>query len=45
MELTSYSPSNDVVYLVEVLPFKANENLAPMAWLNDSYFSVDLEAR
>jgi len=45
MELTSYSASNYIVYLVEVVAFKANEHLAPAAWLNDSHFSVDREAR
>ena len=45
MVLTSYSASNYIVYLVEVVAFKANEKLAPIAWLNDRYFSVDREAR
>jgi flavin reductase (DIM6/NTAB) family NADH-FMN oxidoreductase RutF len=45
MVLTSYPASNYIVYLVEVVAFKANEKLAPIAWLKDRYFSVDREAR
>ena len=45
MVLTSYPASNYIVYLLEVVAFKTNENLAPLAWLKDRYFSVDREAR
>jgi len=45
MVLTSYPASNDIVYLVEVVAFKANEKLVPLAWLKDRYFSLDREAR
>ncbi len=43
--LTSYPASSYMVYLVEVVAFKADEKLAPIAWLKDRYFSVDREAR
>jgi len=43
--LTSYPASNYMVYLVEVVAFRANEKLVPLAWLKDRYFSLDREAR
>jgi flavin reductase (DIM6/NTAB) family NADH-FMN oxidoreductase RutF len=45
MVLTSYPASNYIVYLVEVVAFKANVKLAPLAWLKDRYFSVDREVK
>jgi flavin reductase (DIM6/NTAB) family NADH-FMN oxidoreductase RutF len=45
MMLTSYPASNYILYLVELVAFKGNEKLVPLAWLKDSYFSLDREAR
>jgi flavin reductase (DIM6/NTAB) family NADH-FMN oxidoreductase RutF len=36
---------NHAVYIAEVGAFKVNENLEPVIWLNNRYFSVETECR
>ena len=42
--ITSMPVTSYMVYLVEVVAFKADESRTPVGWLKDRYFSIEKEA-
>jgi len=43
--ITALPVTTYMLYLVEVVAFKKDDKLTPMAWHKDRYFSLDKEAR
>jgi cob(II)yrinic acid a,c-diamide reductase len=39
--ITSHQAGNYMVYIVEVVAFKVNEDLVPMAWHGNSYYALE----
>lgn len=43
--VSSHAASNYMIYLVEVVAFKADDKKVPIAWYKDQYYVLDNKAK